>query len=147
MFKNDLQWSIALKNKQQRSYEMTRSKGLFYVLIGGVIIGCFLGGCRKITGSAGSLSYVSTGAAGTSNFTRNRGTVTKHSYWYYPSSEIYYDRGREMFFYFQDGRWMAESSLPNSIHINALEAVPLELKTERPYLYFSRHRKQYPPTK
>jgi len=69
----------------------------------------------------------------------------KHSYWYYPSSHVYYDPGRSLYFYMENGHWQAGVRLPSSFHLTVGEAVAIEMDVDRPYLEFETHRSKYPP--
>jgi len=71
----------------------------------------------------------------------------KHHYHYYPSSSVYYDRDRRLYFYLSQARWEAGSSLPRSIRAGLGDYVKLELNTGMPYTYHADHYKQYPPGK
>lgn len=69
----------------------------------------------------------------------------KHSYWYYPSSYVYYDAGRSLYFYMENGNWQVGARLPSSIQLTIGEAVSIELDTDQPYLSFEAHKASYPP--
>jgi len=75
---------------------------------------------------------------------RHRG---KHHYLYYPSSSVYFDRDRRLYYYLSHGHWEAGSSLPRSIRSGLGDYVKLELNTGMPYTYHADHCKQYPPGK
>ena len=69
----------------------------------------------------------------------------KYSYWYYPSSYVYYDSGRSLYFYMENGAWQVGVSLPGSIRLTVGEAVSIEMDVDRPYLSFESHKAKYPP--
>ncbi|MBN2331797.1 MAG: hypothetical protein JXO49_08140 [Deltaproteobacteria bacterium] len=71
----------------------------------------------------------------------------QHEYRYYPSSYVYFEASRGLYFYFADGHWQAGISLPVGIHLDIDEYVSLELATEYPYEHFVEHRQAYPPGK
>jgi hypothetical protein len=73
------------------------------------------------------------------------GHRAKHHYYYYPESQVYFDVGRSLYFYYSGGGWQASVSLPSGIHISAGEHVALEMIADRPYLYHSDVEKKYPP--
>ena len=56
------------------------------------------------------------------------GYRAKHRYYYYPSSHVYYDTGRKLYFYFEGG-----------------DHVTLEMDTDKPYEFHSHVVKKYPP--
>lgn len=59
----------------------------------------------------------------------------KYRYHYYPSSYVYYDLGRRLYFYFDAGNWQVTVSLPAWIHIDINDYVTLEMNTGEPYEY------------
>ena len=75
------------------------------------------------------------------------GYRAKHKYRYYPSSRIYYDTGREIYFYYKNGDWRVSVSLPVGIRIDVNDYVTLEMNADKPYRYHSEVEKKYPPGK
>jgi hypothetical protein len=73
------------------------------------------------------------------------GYRAKHRYHYYPSSYVYYDTARSLYFYYDGGNWQASVSLPTSIHVDINDYVSLEMNTDRPYEYHREVTKKYPP--
>jgi len=73
------------------------------------------------------------------------GYRAKYQYRYYPSSYVYYDTGRGLYFYYEGGDWRVGVSLPSHIHIAVGDYVTLEMDTDRPYRYHSDVVKRYPP--
>lgn len=73
------------------------------------------------------------------------GYRAKHHYYYYPSSHVYYDTGRSLYFYYSGGNWTASVSLPSAIRIDVNEYVTLEMDTHEPYRYHAEVAKRYPP--
>jgi len=70
-----------------------------------------------------------------------------YSYRYYPSSYVYFEASRGLYFYFSAGRWQSGISLPSGIHIDVGDFVSIDLESERPYDHFAEHRQEYPPGK
>ena len=68
-----------------------------------------------------------------------------YRYRYYPSSYVYFDIERNVYFHMYDGSWKVSAKLPAEIHINAAGAVSLSLETAKPYVYFNTHKAKYPP--
>ncbi len=68
-----------------------------------------------------------------------------HTYRYYPSSYVYFDSTRKIYFYMESGAWRTGASLPSSIRIDLNEAVSIEMDTDKPYVHFGAHKKKYPP--
>ena len=73
------------------------------------------------------------------------GHRAKHHYRYYPSSSVYFDTGRGLYFYYEGGAWQVSVSLPTHIRIAVGDYVTLEMDTDRPYTYHSDVVKRYPP--
>jgi hypothetical protein len=69
----------------------------------------------------------------------------RHTYRYYPSSYVYFDCTRKVYFYLEGSVWRMSASLPASIRIDLKEAVSLEMDTDKPYVHFGAHKKKYPP--
>lgn len=66
----------------------------------------------------------------------------KFAYYYYPTSNVYYDRSRKVYFYLSGRNWQVSVSLPSRLRIDVNEAVSLELATDRPYLENDQHVKK-----
>jgi hypothetical protein len=64
---------------------------------------------------------------------------------YYPSRSVYYDTGREIYFYLKGNSWEVGASLPSSLRVGLGDSVSIELDTEKPYIYHADHVKKYPP--
>lgn len=73
------------------------------------------------------------------------GYRAKHQYYYYPSSYVYYDNGRQLYFYLEGDNWRVGASLPAGIHINMGDHVTLEMDTDKPYEFHADVVKKYPP--
>jgi hypothetical protein len=73
------------------------------------------------------------------------GRRAKYRYRYYPSFYVYFDIGRQVYFYLEGDKWRMSAHLPSAIRIESADYVSIELKTANPYEYFSEHKKQYPP--
>jgi len=75
------------------------------------------------------------------------GYRAKHQYRYYPSSSVYYDTGRGLYFYLKGDNWEVGASLPNSLRVGLGDSVSIELDTDKPYNYYEEHVKKYPAKK
>ena len=73
------------------------------------------------------------------------GYRAKYRYHYHPSSSVYYDLGRRLYFYYDGGSWQVSVALPARIHIDINDYVTLEMNTGKPYEYHSVVVKRYPP--
>ena len=75
------------------------------------------------------------------------GYRAKHEYRYYPSSSVYYDTGRGLYFYLKGDNWEVGASLPSSLRVGLGDSVSIELDTDEPYNHHKEHVKKYPPKK
>ncbi|NOZ25288.1 MAG: hypothetical protein GXO94_04250 [Nitrospirae bacterium] len=71
----------------------------------------------------------------------------RHIYYYYPSAFVYFDVNRRLYFFLSNGAWVAAPVLPPTIVIRPDRFVTIELDVDRPYIYFEKHRKKFPPGK
>jgi len=69
----------------------------------------------------------------------------KHTYYYYPSEQVYFEPERQAYFYLEGGAWRVSVSLPESIRVGPGEHVTIEMNSDAPYTEFDRHRKEFPP--
>ncbi|MCB2193975.1 MAG: hypothetical protein KQI62_20540 [Deltaproteobacteria bacterium] len=74
------------------------------------------------------------------------GYRAKHQYRYWPRSQVYFDAGRGMYFYYSGGSWQAGASLPGGIHISG-GYVNLDMDTSKPYKWHKDVVNRYPPVK
>ena len=75
------------------------------------------------------------------------GYRAKHQYRYYPSSNVYKDTERGVYFYLKGDKWEVGASLPLPLREGLGESVSFELETDKPYIHHTEHVKQYPPKK
>ena len=73
------------------------------------------------------------------------GYRAKHQYRYYPSSSVYYDRNRKVYFYLKGDNWEVGTTLPNRIRLRLGDYVSIEMNTDKPYTHYADHVKKYPP--
>ena len=71
------------------------------------------------------------------------GYRAKHQYRYYPSSSVYYDTGRGLYFYLKGDNWEVGASLPGNFRVGLGDSVSIELDTDKPYLQHAEHVKKY----
>ncbi len=69
----------------------------------------------------------------------------KYSYQYYPSSSVYYDIHRKLYFYFEDDNWKIFASLPGSLERKLGDYVKIEMDSDKPYMDNDKHAKKFPP--
>ena len=75
------------------------------------------------------------------------GYRAKHQYRYYPSSNVYEDTERGIYFYLKGDNWEVGASLPLPLREGLGASVSLELDTDKPYIHYAEHVKKYPPKK
>jgi len=75
------------------------------------------------------------------------GYRAKHQYRYYPANSVYFDSGRGLYFYLKGDNWEVGASLPTILRADLGDYVSIELDTDKPYIFYSEHKKQYPPGK
>ena len=75
------------------------------------------------------------------------GYRAKHQYRYYPSSNVYKDTEKGIYFYLKGDNWEVGASLPLPLREGLGESVSLELDTDKPYIHHAEHVKKYPPKK
>jgi len=73
------------------------------------------------------------------------GLHKKYSYYYYPSSYVYYDANRGRYFYMEGSAWRSGSSLPSFVRIDSGEVIVVKVATDKPYTLFNSHKHKYPP--
>ena len=73
------------------------------------------------------------------------GYRAKHHYRYYPGACVYYDVGRKIYFYPQEGEWRVAASLPAGIRLDVRSYTALDMDADKPYVYHDEVTKRYPP--
>ena len=73
------------------------------------------------------------------------GYRAKRSYRYYPSNSVYFDTYRKVYFYLEGKTWRMSVSLPKEIRLKIGDYVSIEMDTDKPYTYYSEHKRKYPP--
>jgi hypothetical protein len=59
--------------------------------------------------------------------------VRKYTYVHYPSCNVYCDRERNLWFWWDDGEWKMGVALPVRYHVSEVEAVTVEFERDTPY--------------
>ena len=72
------------------------------------------------------------------------GYRAKHRYLYYPSSYVYLDIGRKLYFYYSVGEWRVSATLPAEICIGVDHYVTLEMDIDKPYKFHQDVVKRHP---
>jgi hypothetical protein len=73
------------------------------------------------------------------------GYRAKYTYWYYPSTCVYFDTYRKLYFYLEADNWKMAASLPEAVQLRLGSYVTMELDTGKPYTRFEEHKRKYPP--
>ncbi len=71
------------------------------------------------------------------------GYRAKHRYQYYPACSVYYEAGRNLYFYLNGENWEVSASLPGDLEVKLGQYVSIDLDTDRPYLYYDEHKTKY----
>lgn len=73
------------------------------------------------------------------------GYRAKFRYHYYPSSYVYFDVDRGIYFYRSGEEWVSSARLPRDIYLDGDDYVILEMDEEKPYTYHRDVVERYPP--
>jgi len=57
-----------------------------------------------------------------------------YTYQYYPTTNIYYDKSRKLYFFTDGEDWQEDTTLPPRLQIDQNEGVTVRLKTDKPFL-------------
>ena len=71
------------------------------------------------------------------------GYRAKYAYRYYPSSCVYYDTCRKVYFYLEGDNWRASASWPQHINFRLGDYVTMDIN--KPHTRFEEHKHKYPP--
>ena len=73
------------------------------------------------------------------------GYRAKHTYHYYPDTQVYLDTSSGLYFYLDGGAWRMSANLPIHIGVQIGDYVTIEMDSDKPYKYSKDHKKKYPP--
>lgn len=68
-----------------------------------------------------------------------------YDYYYYPGVRVYFHFSTGYYFYFHHNRWIRSRTLPPHIHLHPRDRVRMNIKSDKPYLKYREHHKQYRP--
>ena len=71
------------------------------------------------------------------------GYRAKHQYRYFPGTDVYYDTGRQLYFYLSGSNWEVAATLPTALKLKLGDYVTIEMATDRPYTYHKTHKVKY----
>jgi hypothetical protein len=74
-----------------------------------------------------------------------RGERAKFTYRYFPSSFVYFNIDRGIYFYLSEGKWVDSYSLPQAIPIDRDDYVILKMIIDKPYMFHKDVVKKHPP--
>jgi hypothetical protein len=73
------------------------------------------------------------------------GYRANYQYRYYPSSNVYFDLDRKLYFFLQGGSWEFAASLPFDLIPKLGSHVSIEMEIAKPYIHNKEHRTKYSP--
>jgi hypothetical protein len=73
------------------------------------------------------------------------GYRAQYAYYYYPTTYVYFDTSRKIYFYLEGSNWRVSASLPSDILIRLDDPVTIEMDSDKPYTEFEVHKAKYPP--
>ena len=119
---------------------------LIMVLLAGFVLSTMISGCQKSrVVVVDDHPVYEAKSPGPPPWAPAHGYRAKHRYHYYPSSYVYFDIDRRLYFYVSAGQWRVSASLPADIRIEVGDSVVLEMDTDTPYRYHTDVVKNYPP--
>ena len=71
------------------------------------------------------------------------GSYVNYSYWYYPSTQVYYDYQQRVYYYPENGGWFRSAALPSRFATSSTH-VMVKVNSDKPYTDFDKHRANYP---
>ena len=71
------------------------------------------------------------------------GPYVNYSYWYYPSTQVYYDYQQRVYYYPDNGGWYRASVLPSRFATSSSHVL-VNVNSNKPYTDFDKHRAKYP---
>jgi hypothetical protein len=122
-----------------------KQPGRIITLMVGLSIILMMAGCHGSRIAVGTHPSYEGASHGPPPWAPAHGYRAKYQYHYYPASQVYFDNGRGLYFYYDGGNWRVSASLPSGIHIAVGEYVTLEMDTGKPYVFHSDVVKKYPP--
>jgi hypothetical protein len=128
---------------------MSHMKFIAMGMFAAVFMLLFVFGCGATRGGVG----VEWGSQGNGRYPASRlekkgppphapahGYRAKHAYRYYPSREVYYDTGRNMYFYIEGEVWKSGLSLPYHLQVDLGDYQTVEIDGDTPYAYHEKIR-------
>jgi hypothetical protein len=86
---------------------------------------------ERTPGNTALLTY----RTGGSPWSPRPGQQTRYKYQYYPRDQVYYEPGRELFFYEYQGRWIKSPTLPRELRGQLGEFVIVEMYADDPTVF------------
>jgi hypothetical protein len=95
---------------------------------------------RSTPGNTALLAY----RTGGSPWSPRPGQQSRYKYQYYPDTEVYYEPGREVFFYQDQGRWIKAPTLPRELRGQLGEFVIVEMYSDDPTVFHADVLRRFP---
>lgn len=73
------------------------------------------------------------------------GYRAKHTYRFYADAAVYFDISSKSYFYLSGNEWKVSLTLPQTLRLNLVNGVTIEMDTDKPYTKFKEHKIKYPP--
>lgn len=67
----------------------------------------------------------------------------RYEYRYYPSTRVYYDVNRKVYFYLKGDKWRVSGNLPSGIRLRFQNYVTIQMDNDRPYMEHFEHKRKY----
>ena len=123
---------------------MKRAFVKFAISLGCVLFVLSLNGCKTTAGGI-HIGWGEVVKSSPPAHAPAHGYRAKHAYRYYPSSCVYFDASKKVYFYIEGDNWTTSVLLPQEIQLRLGSYVSIELDTDRPYVHFQEHKRKYPP--
>lgn len=118
---------------------------VFFLLSSHALAGSFSFSWGDVLTKEQSPTVVKTKKNGPPAHAPAHGYRAKHQYRYFPSSSVYHDADRGLYFYLSGSNWTVAASLPHDLRAQLGNSVSIEMDSGKPYIHYDQHRKQYPP--
>ena len=119
---------------------MQTAKKIISLLLVSGLLTITVGACASYTFKDKSARY----SKGPPPWAPAHGLKSKHKYRYYPSSSVYFDMKRAVYFYRTGDVWIESHKLPLTIYLNVDNYVILAMDADKPYKYHKKVAERYP---
>lgn len=119
---------------------MQTSKKIISLLLASALLTITVSACAPYSFKGQSARY----SKGPPPWAPAHGLRAKHRYRYYPSSSVYFDVKRAVYFFRSGDVWMEAHKLPPTIYLNVDYYVTLAMDADKPYKYHKKIVERYP---